>query len=80
MSKQASRVRRTFSHSLTRETTALRYNPATGVVSRPERAGSDVGPFVYVKSDDVEACRMAWRRGQAALLLEGFEITGTENY
>lgn len=85
MSKQANnaakiRTRRTFRNALTFETTALRYNPETGTVSRPERAGQDVGPHVFVRGATLDACRMAWKHAQAELIEEGFEITGTERY
>jgi len=74
------RTARLFSHPLTRETTRLRYNPETGTVSRPERAGCDVGPFVYLRGGTLEACRMAWKHAQAELVREGFEIVRTEKY
>lgn len=74
------RTRRTFRHALTCETTSLRYNPETGTVSRPERAGCDVGPHVFLRGGTLEACRMAWRHAQAELIEEGFEIVRTEKY
>ena len=81
--KQASnntpaRVRRTFRHTLTRETTALRFTRDRGMISRPERAGQDVGAHVFCAGESLERCREVWRAAQAALIAEGFEITGTE--
>ena len=74
------RVRRFYSHPLTREGTVLRFNPETGTVSRPERAGTDVGPFVHVRGADLETCRAAWRAAELALLAEGFVAKNTETY
>lgn len=83
--KQASnntgrRVRRLFRHKLTLEGTYLRFNPETGTVSRPERAGMDVGPFVWISGGSLEECRAVWRREQKKLLDGGFEIVETERY
>lgn len=78
--KHAAKVRRNFEHPLTLETTRLRYNPENGSVSRPERAGQDVGPHIFCIEKDVETCRAVWKSAQADLLAEGFVIVSTERY
>lgn len=78
--KQRTRVRRNFRHPLTGETTAIRYSPERGMISRPMRAGQDVCAHVFVSGQSVERCREAWGAVQRDLLREGFEIVSTERY
>lgn len=76
----APRIRRTFRKINGGETTALRFNPNRGMVSRPMRAGQDVCGHVFIDGADIETCRRVWKREQDALFAEGFEVTGTETY
>ena len=69
------RIRRFFQHPLTRETTALRFNPVSMTVSSPMRAGCDIGPVVHIRWATIDQCRAAWCSAEADLIAEGFEIS-----
>jgi len=69
------RIRRWFQNPRTFEEVALRYNPVTGTISRPERAGCDVGPHVYIRRATLNECRATWAAAQDALFAEGFKIS-----
>lgn len=71
-------IRRHFSNPRTFETTSLRYWEAKGTVSRPERAGQDVGSYAFIRNGTKAECRKAWRNAQDALIAEGFEAGKTE--